>query len=289
MKRLLLLLLCAALLLPGAAAEAAEPLPQQLTLAPGESRVFQLPFQGYWESEDQDVAQGEGDTLTACAEGSARLTLCAPDGREWPVDVTVTADDTPALIRAAIDLALSEWQTYHGRTFEKKNKYTAWWCGTGPKCWFGWCGGFVNYCLDTVGVPMDEPAKSVPHESGEPYSVYAAGVGKIYTGFEKMNRLSKIPRPGYLVIYGQRDYYAFVHVGMITQVEDCGNGVYRIYTVEGNMSNRIKRYGLLYDSNAPGEKNLADMPEAERANPDIDQYTMHKKDWYVNTFCQTWQ
>lgn len=289
MKRLgaLMLLLC---LLPlTALSQNAEALPKELTLAVGETRVFSLPFDGYWDCDAWDVVSAEGGTITALAEGSAVLCLISDDA-EFQVEITVgAADDVPPLIRSAIDLALQEWQDHLGKTFTQRNKYTAWYCGTGPKCYFGWCGGFVSYCLDTAGVPMDDKEDCVPHEGGVPYAVREASVGKLYTGFQKMERLSPIPRPGYLVIYGKWDRYAYTHIGMVTDVVDRGDGTYQIFTVEGNVSSRIKRYSYIYDTNAKPRKNMSDTPEALRTDPGTFQYTKHQKDWYINIFCQTWQ
>ena len=123
---------------------------------------------------------------------------------------------------------------------------------------------------------------------GVPYGVREAAVPKLDTAFTNMERVTNIPRPGYLVIYGQRDYYAFVHVGLVTDVVDRGDGVYQVFTVEGNMSSRIKRYCYLYDSNAKADRNMSATPENERTEPDVFQYTPHKNNWYVNEFCQTW-
>lgn len=290
MRRVVSLLMLLALLLPGGVFAEDAALPEQITLAPGESRTFALPFQGYWESDAPEVAQGNGNTLTAYEEGWAVLALISPTGQEWTVEVEVTGDPVPPLIRAAIDLALSEWQENRNVAFpkDKKNKYTIWYCGNTAKCYFGWCGGFANYCMLNAGVPMDEKNDCKPQPGGVPYAVHEAGVGKIYTGFEKMERLSDIPRPGYLVIYGKRDYYAYIHIGMVTDVIDQGNGVYQIFTVEGNVSNRIKRYSYLYDTNAKKERNMSAVPEADRTDTDTFQYTPHAKEWYVNVFCQTW-
>ena len=288
MKRLTALLLLFLLLPIGCIGE--EALPEQLVLAPGESRSFALPFQGYWESDAPEVAEAEGDTITAHEEGYALLALVSPEGGEFVVEVEVNAaDPVPAVIRDAINIGIQEWQENLGKTFSKEpkyNKYTKWW---GYAC--GWCGAFVNYCLDTAGVPLeptDTFRKVKPHEGGVPYGVREAAVPKIDTAFQNMERITQIPRPGYLVIYGQRDYYAFVHVGLVTDVIDRGDGIYQVFTVEGNMSSRIKRYCYLYDANAPAEKNMSATPEAERTEPDVFQYTPHKDNWYVNEFCQTW-
>ncbi len=241
-----------------------------------------------WYSDAPETARGQGNEILSFNEGFASLTAVLENGTEVYYDVVVTEDAVPGPIRDAVALALSEWETYLGKTFTQRNKYTAWYCGTGPKCYFGWCGGFASYCLDTAGVPMDEPNDSVPHETGEPYAVHAAGVGKLYKGFTNMERITNIPKPGYLVIYGKRDYYNFMHVGMITDAEPLGDGKYIVRTVEGNMSSRIKRYCYLYDANDTTEHNYSEAPEEYQTDKDTFQYTIHQKKWFVYAICQTW-
>ncbi len=242
-----------------------------------------------WLSDAPETAVGSGSVILAHNEGFAMLTAVLPDGSERYYDVVVTLDAVPALIRSAIDFALGEWEANRGTVFGRQNKYTAWWCGTGPKCWFGWCGGFANYCLDSAGVPMQDYNKSVPHPDGTPYAVHAAGVGKILKGFMNMERTSPLPRPGYLVIYQKRGYESgFVHVGMVTSVEDRGDGTYIVQTVEGNVSSQIKRYCYLYDSTDTTHHNYADLPEDLREDTEVFRYTVHQKEWYINCFCQTW-
>ena len=208
-------------------------------------------------------------------------------------DITVQSYDrsaVPDAINTVIDFALDEWRAADNKTFSRagsKNKYSYWQCGKGPKCNIGWCGAFLGYVFDTCGVPMDEPTKSVPHESGEPYSVHAAGVGKINKGFENMKRLSSTPQPGYLVIYGEQKAYGYKHIGLVTDVDDLGGGVYLLKTVEGNMSNRIKRFCYLYDTNE-SLKNTKPCPaEYRRTDGEINDYE-HIKKWRITTFCQTW-
>ena len=241
-----------------------------------------------WTSDAPETAIGEGSSILARQEGFAVVTALMADGTEIPYDVVVTEDAVPSLIRAAIDLALQEWQDALGKTFTQRNKYTAWYCGTGPKCYFGWCGGFVSYCLDTAGVPMDDYNDSVPHESGEPYAVRAAGVGKILTGYTKMDRITNIPKPGYLVIYGKRDYYNTMHVGMVTDVKPLGDGKYIVWTVEGNLSSRIKRYCYLYDANDTTEHNYEAPPEEWQTDKDTFTYGIHQKQWFIYAICATW-
>ena len=297
MKRLWASLLALTLLcLSGAAEE----LPERLTLSPGESAVYTLPFEGYWESDTPEVAGAEGDVITAGEPGDAILALISWDGeQEAVIEVTVEEEDQnapPKPIRDYLDIALKEWEAGQGQTFstKKPHKYTIWYCGNQSKCYFGWCGGFIGYCMLQAGVPMDEPADSVPHPDGEPYSVYAAGVGKIYTGFQKMHRLSRVPIKGALVIYGERDHYAYTHIGTVTDVIDHGDGTYQIFTVEGNVSSRIKRYSFMYDSNYATEKehqrNMTLVPEEMRTQPELYEYEKQykNKNWYINVFCHTW-
>ena len=242
-----------------------------------------------WTSDAPETAVGEENVICARNEGFAVLTAVLADGSECWYDVVVAEDAVPSLIRSAIDLALNEWETSKGVVFAKQNKYTAWWCGTGPKCWFGWCGGFASYCLDTAGVPMDDYGDSVPHPDGSPYAVHAAGVGKLLKGFMNMERTGSIPRPGYLAIYQKRGYASgFVHVGIVTDVEDLGDGTYIVQTVEGNVSSQIKRYCYVYDSRDTTGHNYSDLPESLRTDTDTFRYTVHQKDWYINCFCQTW-
>ena len=306
MKRFICLLALLALL---PLAGLSEELPDRLILAPGESRDIELPFDGYWESDAPEVANGAGSTVTGYDEGFAVLSLISPDGYEWTVDVEVAeeADPVPAVIRSAIEIGIREWTDADGKAFPrsdtnkpaKDNKYTKWW---GYDC--GWCGAFANYCLDMAGAPLeptDTYKKLQPLADGAPHGVREAAVPKLDTGFTNLNRITSIPQPGYLVIYGRRNgnnqsAYAFVHVGLVTAVEDLGDGLYLVSTVEGNLSNRIKRFTYLYDSNvqidkknpeAKGNKNMSDAPADRQTDPAI-QYTPHQNTWYVTEFCQTW-
>ena len=61
-----------------------------------------------------------------------------------------------------------------------------------------------------------------------------------------------VPKPGYLVIYADMsNAYRTVHIGSVTDVQDLGDGLYAVTTVEGNMSNSVKSYSYVYDSNKP--------------------------------------
>jgi hypothetical protein len=104
-----------------------------------------------------------------------------------------------------------------------------------------------------------------------------------------MDRITNIPRPGYLVIYGKRGGYATVHVGLVTRVVDRGEGIYLLETAEGNLASRIKRLTYLYDSNAADtKKNMMMLPEEERINAEVFQYRLSSEDWRITAFAQTW-
>ena len=304
MKRLLGVILLLALLPAAGICENGETaLPEQLTLAAGESASFALPFPGYWDSDAPEVAEGRGQMIVAYEEGSAVLALVSPDGDEWLVEVEVTApraeDQVPPEIRRAIEIGIREWEEADGKAFprsdtnkpNKGNKYTVWW---GYDC--GWCGAFANYCLDMAGVPLepsDTYRKLKPLGSGEPHGVREAAVPKLDTGFANMDRITAVPRPGYLVIYGRRESksqaaYAFVHVGLVTDVIDRGDGIYQVFTVEGNLSSRIKRFCYLYDMNNTAKRNMSSLPAEEQTEPSVYQYTPQQDTWYVTEFCQTW-
>ncbi|MBR3906388.1 MAG: CHAP domain-containing protein [Clostridia bacterium] len=295
MKRILcsLLVLCSLF-----SCALAEPLPDSLSLRAGESLSFSLPFSGSWDSDAPDVAYAEGDTVHALQEGWAQLVLMNGES-EFVVDVEVT-DPVPQAIRDAIAIALQEWDEVNEKRLDKTkkgNKYIKWWGYEN----IGWCGAFVGYCLDTAGVPLepsDNWRKVKPLPDGRPYSLREAGVPKLRTGFTNMERITDVPRPGYLIIFGAKNYYADVHVGMITHAVDMGNGLYQIFTVEGNIGgSTVKRFSFLYDSKAEDIKtNMSYLPQEEWTEegvhyegPRQTKSDGKKYNWYVQAICQTWQ
>ena len=278
---------------------------ENIRLHPGESVTYSAEVISPWVSEDSDVADASENVITAYSVGTAVLSAEAADGSLYSITVEVS-DETqamkmPPLMQAAVDLGLAEWEAAGGETFRRCNKYTLWY-SNGNKYEYGWCAAFECWCLYHVGIPMVEWTKCEPHENGDVWGVKANGVGKVIQGYDKMNRLTFIPRPGYLVVYGQADSGTCMHVAIITDCEEIGEGRYLIKTVEGNMANRIKRYCYVYEvkgadeSKANGKKNYPykvtgnyfDAPEEYRTEPDTFQYTKHKKNWYVYRFCATW-
>ena len=219
-----------------------------------------------------------------------------------PLEITQEVLEPPALIRSVLDIAYSEWESVGGANLPDSNKYTKW---RNNYKW-GWCNGFITWCMLEAGVPMDdydyfkEAAKStadgfVPVE-GVHYSKESS-VGKLLPAFQMMNRTTMVPQPGYLLVYGA-SYSRYIHVGMVYDVQALGDGKYRITTIEGNMNHTVKMFIHDYDMNAADkEKNLSVVPEAEQTvevarNLDykIPQGTVggKKHNFYVNCFLMPW-
>ena len=92
--------------------------------------------------------------------------------------------------------------------------------------------------------------------------------------------------------------YLTTHIGSVVEVEDRGGGIYAVTTVEGNMSNTVKRYTYLYDSNKSNhqittdtrkhlQENMSMLPESEHTDP-LCQYELHTDHWSVFGFGATW-
>ena len=305
MKRMicfaLLLALCVS---PLSALAAKEPpaLPKEFTVRAGQFQLFKQSFTGVWESSDPAVAGAEPDVndkkmvrLIGFQAGEAILTLTGTKtNKTAQVKITVLPEEnaeaeTPELLQKAVEIGLREWEELGGKSLPQEprnNKYTKWW---GYAC--GWCGAFAGYCLDTAGVPLESEDiinKRKPLDSGAPHGVKAAGVPKLNTGYTNMGRVTKLPRPGYLVIYGSvKDSYGYKHVGLVTDVQALEDGKYLVSTVEGNMSSTVKRYCYVYDARNVDHKNMASAPQEVQTDARI-QYNPHQADWYVTEFCMTW-
>lgn len=220
--------------------------------------------------------------LTGSALAASKATPTPP-----PIDTVTTVMTPPAEIQAVLNLAYSEWETLAGQTLKKVNKYTEW---RGKGVGFGWCGGFVTWCMMECGIPMDElenieeaPVEGIHH-------VMEASVGKLLRGYMKMGRTTMVPQPGFLLVYG-KSYNKTIHVGLVYDVEDLGGGKYRLTTIEGNMSNRVKMYVHDYDLYAEDiEENLSLVPEGERTQEETSwfNYRIQADGWYVNRFLMPW-
>ena len=319
MKRLFCILLTVILSLPAvslAKNNNVDDLPQKLTLIAGKLQTYKLTYTGTWENSNPDVVHVENEVTNNTTDKIVRITALKPGKATLKFQSTKKADKTatiqvtvkkeaaykgvPEAIQKAVDIALQEWKEVGGNAVPRSggnkphrgNKYCVWWGYD-----VGWCGAFVGYCLDKAGIPMeseDMARKVKPLKTGEPHTVRVAGVPKIHTAFTNMNRTTKIPRPGYLVIYGARQAknvtaYGFLHVGMVTDVQDRGDGTYVISTVEGNLANTVKRLQYVYTLNSENDNNnMSMLPKDQQTDPDTFKYTLHGDTWYINEFCQTW-
>lgn len=219
-----------------------------------------------------------------------------------PVEITQAVQQPPEEIQQVLDLAYTEWETLAGKTLKNVNKYTEW---RGKGIGFGWCGGYITWCMLEKGIPQEElqdleegPVEGVVH-------VKEASVGKLLRGYQMMNRSTNIPQPGFLVVYGC-SFNKTIHIGLVYDVEELGGGKFRITTLEGNMSSRVKMYVRDYDMNAQvntnskKSTNLSAIPEEARPLPEssyVDYSVTSSKPssgdygkyaYYVNCFLMPW-
>ena len=266
----------------------------KLVLLPMQTGESSQPIEGKgtWESEHPDIATvSDSGVITAVSEGYT-LVLCKDKKGNVLVrcEVKVGNKQPPAEIQQVIDLAIADWANAKGAPYPKYNLYTQWF-NPAAKNGFGWCGAFVGYQFDQVGVEMNKEyrAKNAPPlADGSLFAVRQASQTKLFEGFQSRNRLSNIPQQGYYIIYGRKGSTPYTHVGLITTVKEMGNGVYLLETVEGNLGSRIKRFSYLYDSLAERkERNVRPIPAEMQTQPELFNYT-YVEDFYVNVFGQTW-
>ena len=278
-------------LLPGQAASKKPPKLVMFTLQAGDVTAA-AGGEGIWESGNPGIATvTQNGVITAISEGYTLILLTDKKG-----DVTVRCEvkvgdkPVPDGIRRAIALALQDWEEAKGEAFPRYNLYTKWF-NSSAKSGFGWCGAFIGYQFDKACIELDPEYRqksAPPLLDGSPFAVRQASQTKLYEGFQSRNRLSSIPQPGYYAVYGRRGSTPYTHVGLVTAVEDMGEGVYLLETVEGNLNSRIKRFQYLYDSLAQRkERNIRSVAEEMQTRPDVFSYT-YVKDFYLNAFGQTW-
>lgn len=228
-----------------------------------------------------------------CAVPSLAAKKSGPTPTPPPIEITPEIEEPPELIQQVLDIAYGEWAELAGKTLKKANKYTKW--RTSSESGFGWCGGFITWCMIQAEVSMD--TLDVVKKNGEGpvdgiYHVKEASVGKLLRGYQIVQRAGIVPQKGYLLVYGVRkSANKTVHVGLVYDVQDLGDGKYRLTTIEGNMSNRVRMYVHDYDMNAEDPtKNLSMIPEEERTEEETSCFTykLQNKDWYVNRFLMPW-
>ena len=195
-------------------------------------------------------------------------------------------------------VAIREFLETKQARLPKYNKYAKWYYG--KKREVGWCAVFSIWCANASG---SEPLKGKDStDVSEDATLYLkeGQVGNHYDGFSALDRFGAVPRIGYMVIYADmRNGYKVTHIGIVVDAVPLEDGIYRITTVEGNMSNSVKSYVYLYDSNKSNhlvgvekglklQRNMSQAPEDDREDP-LPQYELHTDYWTVFGFCETWK
>ena len=227
-----------------------------------------------------------------------------PTATPAPQETTRTVvEDVPELIQSVVDIAYREWDELHGKTLPRSNKYTKWW-NNGS---WGWCAGFVTWCMLEAGVPQDFEDVILAREEGDVEGIYhckGSSPSKLIHSYLHMRRTTNIPQKGFIVVYGEESN-RWVHVGLVVDVRLLDDGRYRLTTIEGNMANRVKMYIYDYDPDKaysiknkyPDNTNVTAVPEEDQEG-EIDKnfrtYEIHsksgnrKKPWYINCFLMPW-
>ena len=229
-----------------------------------------------------------------------------------PVVPEEVIEEVPEGIQTVLDLARQELEDTNGKELKKKNKYTKW---RNQSEW-GWCGGFVTWCMLEAGIPQMEKNKALKLKEEQPglFHIKEAGQGKLVDGYAHLNRVSHLPQKGFIVIYGNGDgsgkfggLTRNYHVGLVYDVRRLDNGCYRLTTIEGNVglnftdaegtkhkaSHTVRMYIRDYDPNVENlKKNLSLVPEEERKEPESVllsyDYTYGNKKMYISTFLMPW-
>lgn len=255
------------------------------------------PVNGSFESTDESIVTvDENGLMTGQSAGSCKVIYHSTNG-DIAYQVTVSDEALPETIKNYIYVLLREFNTVKRSRLPKYNQYAKWYYGRKKEV--GWCSVFTIYCANAAGNPVPK-AKEVNRENQSMVQFFAEGqVGNQYDGFMKLGRFVGIPKPGYLVIYAEmKNSYRTTHIGSVVDVQDMGDGVYMVTTVEGNMSNTVKSYRYLYDSKIDNhlvgtekglklKKNMSTVDKEFQENPTI-QYALHTDHWSVFGFCATW-
>ena len=198
----------------------------------------------------------------------------------------------PLAARNFVLTARAEFEKHPFEKLPKANEYTQWYYQ--DKREIGWCSVFQIYCAYHSGVQLIKYKQDATVEDGDVISAMEGRVGNVYYAFDQHGRwqqadkMEAIPRPGYIIIYGVRGSTPYTHVGIVETVKELGDGKYEMTTVEGNINSTIKRMNYIYDA-TPDQKyyNMSEIPEDQITRENC-QYTVHKKDWYITGFGNTW-
>ncbi len=224
-----------------------------------------------------------GVLLCSAALAATPKTSPTPAPQTVPEDVL---DTVPEKIQQLLDLAYGEWEAATDKSFSRVNKYTEW---RGKGVGFGWCGGFITWCMMQLDVPMEEVENIPEGEVTGIVHVKEASVGKLLRGYLKMYRSTRIPQKGFLVVYGAQSYNRTNHIGLVVDVQRLDSGVYRITSIEGNMGSTVKMFVHDYDPLAKETSNLTMVPKAERTESERKNFsykipTLQGNSFWINCF-----
>ena len=132
---------------------------------------------------------------SSCAFAAKKKEKKEYTAREIATDVV---EDIPAQIQEVLDYAYEQLVETNGKNLKEKNKFTKW----RNNYTFEWCGGFVTWCMLQAGIPMEEKNNIEEGEVEGLFHVKEAGVGKLYEGYAKLNRITRVPQKGYIAVYG---------------------------------------------------------------------------------------
>ena len=196
-------------------------------------------------------------------------------------------EEVPAQIVEMIRVAQAEVVAADKKAMPRNNKYSIWYFDDQRK--IGWCSCFVSWCGNQAGLPLVKKKEAEPLPDDAVFMSNEASVPNTFVVYQKTERITDIPRPGYEVIYGVIGGTPYTHVGMVESVKDLGDGVYELTTLEGNVANTCKRYCFRYILNPKqAHRNFKPVPDREQTRDDA-QYKLHKDNWYITCFGQTWK
>ena len=251
----------------------------------------------FTSSDPQVVAVSDTGLMTGVQNGTATVACTAANGAQTAFKVTVSADAMPERVKAFVYVARREYLENQRQRLPRANEYTKWYYRSNKEV--GWCSVFTIWCANASGTEPIPEEDAVNVQDTQTLFLREGQVGNQYDGFQALGRFTGIPRPGYLVIYANmKNAYLVTHIGVVTEVSALPGGLFRVTTVEGNMSNTVKCYTYLYDSKKSNhlltaetrdglQENMSALPAEAQTDP-LTQYELSTDSWTVFGFCATW-
>lgn len=262
-----------------------------------ESMVYPAVNGSFESTDDAVVTVEENGLMTAVGEGTAEVVYHTAGGEER-YKIAVSEDIPTEIAKNMAYVARREFYAVKRARLPKYNQYAKWYYGNKKEV--GWCSVFGIWCANAAGSHPITGAEAAGTPDDATLYLRHGQVGDQYDGFSALDRFGGIPRAGYMVIYADMsNAYRTTHIGIVVDALEMGGGIYQVTTVEGNMSNSVKSYCYLYDSNAANnlvgseanrklQWNMSEVDAASRTDPLV-QYEQHTDHWSVFGFCETWK